>query len=315
MAVSSVRRLQNREAQRRSRARKAELQVTKRPVGKSQPAFSDWFAAVVLSSHFKCLLQVGPSNSWSYVLAENIEEGADPAHLRRIANGERVPKPRMTYEIGEGLRTAGLPWCSGLLSLYNHPSYRVDCYAVLDILSADRQAAQWAFIWNAGAYIMAHYLQWDMLVRRHERLRSLAKNLGLPDEDLRFVVTEIAKYQVSLPHLADWMTMATRALSEHTPKAWKRYNREGIVQANGLFGALYVMSTDVRFQRIEPTIRTTLQRDLLSGMDAARANALLHADAAAYGLPESSLVTLLAKTDELEEGLTKYEAWMAQRGA
>jgi hypothetical protein len=60
--------------------------------------------------------------------------------LRFHANGEKVPEAKTAWAIGEALHILGLPWCSGLLALWEHQEHFLMAGDLLDAVCADDSA-------------------------------------------------------------------------------------------------------------------------------------------------------------------------------
>jgi len=243
---SEQRRKRNAESQRRRRAR---LQEQHAPVGGRD--FSAWFD---LTTH---VLQLELDCAWSSYLADEMD--SDDANLRRLAEGKRhSPRLETTYAIGEALRRAGIPWCSGIYALYQHPKHFVEVFAVLDIIGADLTLFTETFDWIEAAhdsrlldeaFATIHRTRSDDYIRRQSTLTVAARL-----ETFEFV-RELAARTTSLQSAID--------------SAWKRHIRfaagDGkIHKVHNFFGGLYLIRTDPRFAPVARRFYEILDRERLT---------------------------------------------------
>lgn len=176
---------------------------------------------------------------WSSRLAEamtmELDQSTDDAYLRRVAKGERRPQRDMVYRLGEGLRAAGLPWCSGVLALRAHPLYVVDAYGVLDI---------------AGKSVYAQVDDWELIARMLISLETGGGQAHVPTQHQSRSITSFRKM----------LEPVANDLWPHFTRAWSDYLRRGMPVAHGRFGALYLISTDERFRLVSTDLRAMIQR-------------------------------------------------------
>jgi hypothetical protein len=174
------------------------------------------------------------AGTWSEKLAIAMEKGPEyDSLLRRIAKGERNPNPETTYNIGKGLRAAGLAWCSGALALMRNPRTFNDLLAVMDIASrAERPGnivAGWYFLANSGVF-------------------------ELPSSDVSDGTVEVC-----LGLLADF----TSAIESTFESAFAEYNACGLRKSHGILGDAYFINGDKRLSRADEFVTFALKRWLV----------------------------------------------------
>lgn len=200
---------------------------------------------------------------WGQLLSDNMKDGTEPAYLTRIAKALHNPGREKTYDIGEGLRAAGIPWCSGLLALYNHPSHRADCYAILEVVSGNPDGAKAAQAWHAAVRSLAHYYNCASLYRRIESSRAELSRLRVPDEELRDVQGALERFHNATNKrlIGEILMMSTIALSGLADAAWQAYLVEGLAHVRGHFGMRHLSARDARLTNVEPVVTTALLRE------------------------------------------------------
>ncbi len=194
--------------------------------------FSRWFSLTVEA------LQPPDGVRWNFWLSEVMtDEGnaTDETYLRRVAKGERLPGLELTYRIGEGLRAAGLPWCSGVYALLHHRQHIGVAYAILDITSRDT------------SYALA--LEWVEWARS---LGGSEMTLAVMDDE-RAHAEQIRTLRAQLAHL-------TKRLSARFERSWAEFRRVSIGRAHGIFGGLYLISSNPEFEAISYNFIRTIEK-------------------------------------------------------
>jgi hypothetical protein len=117
-----------------------------------QTFFGEWLTDVVEAHSLDVVAPPDEPDrrmgTWSERLS--IAMGKDDQYdssLRRIANGTNTPRAEKTYQIGSGLRTCGLRWCSGTLALMRNPKTFKDLLAIMDIASSDEKTRAGCVEW------------------------------------------------------------------------------------------------------------------------------------------------------------------------
>lgn len=190
-------------------------------------AFSHWFNVTARS------LKTAKGQGWSSLLADEMEaqlgETTDDAYLRRVARGERLPQLAKTHSLGEGLRAAGLDWCSGALAVLIHPHHRAAAFGILDVVNREMPGSgseRAVFDWYRAA----------------ERLAIRESTVGQPWMSPAQSQENQAGLDVTRTKLAE----LTKPLHPYFLRAWTAYNAAGIEHAYGMFGLLHLISTDVQ---------------------------------------------------------------------
>ncbi len=238
------RREQNRKSQRRRRALERGGQVA------DARDFSRWFD---LTSR---VLQLKTVRAWSTCLAEIML--ADDAHLRRVAAGKtKAPRLEMTYNIGEALREAGIPWCSGLYALYQHPKHFVEVYAVLDMIGADPALFAATFDWMEAAY-------------GSRLLDDAFATIYRTFSDEKFAASTMpVAARLELFESARELVQKTTSLQSEIDTAWNVHVRSAkgdgkVHKVHNFFGGLYVIRTDPRFVPVAQRFYEILERELMA---------------------------------------------------
>jgi len=202
--------------------------------GDAAAEFSRWFTCTAGT------LNEAPGRRWSSCLADVmttvLDQPTDDAYLRRVAKGERRPQRDMVYRLGEGLRAAGLTWCSGVLALRAHPLYVIDAFGILDIAAGDSQETYGlADDWEGYA---------RMLVSFESGLQG-----HLP----------AAQQARSIAAFRKMLEPVSHALWPLFSDAWDQYRTRGVEIAHGTFGALYLIAHDHRFHLVAAHLRSIIQ--------------------------------------------------------
>lgn len=192
--------------------------------------FARWLNLTVVS------LNTADGRRWSSRLANVMTEKlevTDDSYLRRVAAGKRSPSLELTYRIGEGLRLAGLGWCSGTLALLRNPKYLSDALAVLDLASEDARTFASMIDWMGTARKL-----WTR--EMYFELRELRKKRG-PEE---FERAEVTFHRAELARL-------TRRAQERFRHGWDQYRHDGrLRRVHGPFGGLSLIVSDQRFAAV-----------------------------------------------------------------
>jgi len=238
------RRALNTESQRRRRA------LERGRASSDDRDFSKWFDFTTR------VLQVELDQAWSTRLADIMV--ADDANLRRLANRRRkAPRLETTYKIGEALREAGLPWCSGLYALYQHPKHYVEVYAVLDVVGAQANLFPDTFDWLGAAdnnrATERHYVDFhrDVLRDADFLMSPILRDARLKDRETRVLVEK------------------TRLLQDAIDSAFRKLVRTAVRDSRvyriyGFFGGLYRIRTDPSFAPVADWFGEILERERLS---------------------------------------------------
>lgn len=202
--------------------------------------FSRWFGLTVQA--LNTTERRGWSSSLAIAMEEELGEPTDDAYLRRVAKGERLPQLEKTHSLGEGLRAAGLMWCSGTLALLRHPYHQADAYGILDLVSREPgTAARITLEW----FKMARWLEF----------RESHVGLGGSPETLRTIVSAVEWARERLASLTSRLHVQLR-------QAWETYQAGGVGRIYGLFGGLHLISTDARFAPVAAEFCATLEKPL-----------------------------------------------------
>lgn len=163
----------------------------------------------------------------------------------------------MTYKIGEALREAGLPWCSGLYALFQHPKHFVEVYAVLDMIGADPERFAATFDWMEAAHLN-RFLD-DAFSRIHRTFS---------DETFAASTIPVSKRLEMFESVRE-LVQKTTSLQSEIDSAWHRHVRfavgDGKVhKVHNFFGGLYLIRTDPRFAPVAQRFYEILERELMA---------------------------------------------------